>query len=245
MSDNWDFYSCRVDDRPASIFVDLGIRADVPDDRLPRLAWLRLQLRFPRDDGLSEDREFDDLMAVEDALTEAISASEAQAMYVGRNTSDGSRDFFCYCDNVVAIEAALADAMAGFPSYEFVTGERDDPDWSCYLQFLYPTPRAMETIENRSLLNQLRAHGDTLEVRRPVTHWVYFQRSEDRENFARRCGTLGYAFADDDTEDGSLRLRVERTDSVQPDDIDRVVLELFDLATECRGNYDGWETSVE
>jgi hypothetical protein len=30
MSDEWDFYFCQVEDHPASIFVDLGVRQDVP-----------------------------------------------------------------------------------------------------------------------------------------------------------------------------------------------------------------------
>lgn len=30
MSDNWDFYFCRIEDEPASIFVDLGIHDDAP-----------------------------------------------------------------------------------------------------------------------------------------------------------------------------------------------------------------------
>ena len=30
MSDDWDFYSLRVDGEPASIFVDLGISEDAP-----------------------------------------------------------------------------------------------------------------------------------------------------------------------------------------------------------------------
>ena len=42
MSDAWDFYLCRVDNRPASIFVDLGIRKDVPVADLGDMAWLRV-----------------------------------------------------------------------------------------------------------------------------------------------------------------------------------------------------------
>ena len=48
MSNDWDFYSCRVDDKPASIFVDLGIRRDVPLSGRPYMAFVRLFMRAPR-----------------------------------------------------------------------------------------------------------------------------------------------------------------------------------------------------
>lgn len=38
MSEEWDFYFCQVDDKPASIFVDLGIREQVPIAALPHRA---------------------------------------------------------------------------------------------------------------------------------------------------------------------------------------------------------------
>jgi hypothetical protein len=61
MSNDWDFYSCRVDDKPASIFVDLGIRRDVPLSGRPYMAFVRLFMRAPRPDGLSSQEEFEDL----------------------------------------------------------------------------------------------------------------------------------------------------------------------------------------
>ena len=39
MSDDWDFYFCRVDNQPASIYLDLGIAAQAPLTEFPCMAY--------------------------------------------------------------------------------------------------------------------------------------------------------------------------------------------------------------
>jgi hypothetical protein len=65
MSDDWDFYFCRVNDALSSIFVDPGICADAPDTRRPHLLWLWVPMQAARDDGLSSDLESPTLHAIE------------------------------------------------------------------------------------------------------------------------------------------------------------------------------------
>ena len=48
MSDQWDFYFARINDAVSSIFVDLGLRADVPVEKRPWLLWVWLELRAPQ-----------------------------------------------------------------------------------------------------------------------------------------------------------------------------------------------------
>lgn len=56
MTDDWDFYAARVDDRPASIFVDLGAAQAAPVETLPLRAHVRLFMNSPRPDGGWEER---------------------------------------------------------------------------------------------------------------------------------------------------------------------------------------------
>jgi len=53
MSDDWDFYFCRVDDKPASIFLDLGIEKEAPVYGFSVMAYVRIRMQAKRDDGLS------------------------------------------------------------------------------------------------------------------------------------------------------------------------------------------------
>src|SRR4051794_36990810 len=94
MSDDWDFFALRVDDQPASIFVDLGLRQEAPIRSHPTMGYLRVLMHRPRN-GLSSKDEFDDLIALEDRMTAKI-IQDGTAIFVGRNTSSGNRDFYFY-----------------------------------------------------------------------------------------------------------------------------------------------------
>ena len=74
MSDEWDFYLCQVEDLPASLFVNLGIDQDVPIADLDEMAWLRVYLRQPREDGLSGKEEYGRLSEIEDAVIRTLCA---------------------------------------------------------------------------------------------------------------------------------------------------------------------------
>lgn len=247
MSDEWDFYFCHVDDKPASLFIDLGIRDDAPLSGLTEMAWLRLYMREPRDDGLSGKTEYERLTEIEDALSEAIS-DDPKVAYVGRNTSDGCRDFYFYCCNGHTAESCLSSAMVPYSEYEFETGSRSDEEWSTYFEFLYPSDREYQMILNGRVLANLESHGDKHHIEREVCHWVYFKSSDDRSRFLRTAIEKDYKLVnehDDGEGDRAYGLTVGRVNAVDFTTINNVVLELFDLAIEYNGDYDGWETSVE
>ncbi|MEN0048709.1 MAG: DUF695 domain-containing protein [Bacteroidota bacterium] len=52
--------------------------------------------------------------------------------------------------------------MAAFPKYKFDFGHKPDKEWSGYFNFLYPSPRQMQAIQNRRILEQLEKGGDNL-----------------------------------------------------------------------------------
>ena len=87
MSDEWDFFALRVDDAPASIFVDLGIAKEAPIRTFSRMAYLRVLMRNPRADGLSSQEEFNDLIAIEDAVVSKVTAERASMGISHRESS--------------------------------------------------------------------------------------------------------------------------------------------------------------
>lgn len=247
MSDDWDFYLCHVEDTTASQFVDLGIHDEAPLPGLEEMAYLRLQLREPRDDGLADRGEFERLTEIEDALAAAV-ADDAKIAYVGRSTANGCRDFFFYCADAQATQSCLSGAMVPFSGYEFETGAHADPQWSAYFEFLYPSPREFQMILNGRVLASLEEYGDQFDIEREVCHWIFFPSSEDRSRFMGAAVERGYQVIEQDDEgegDRKFTLKVARTHAVDFGTINDVVLELFDLAEECNGEYDGWETPVE
>jgi len=244
MSDDWDFYFCQIDDRPASLFVDLGLHCSAPIAELSDMAWLSLQLLHPGPDGLTGNEEFDRLNEIEDALA-ATDVGDTQLVYVGRSTSGGHRDFLFYTTNGLKAESRLSAAMVAYPEYGFEVGSRPDADWSVYLEFLYPSDRQRQMILNGRVLQTLEESGDQHQIEREVCHWIYFDSQDDRTRFAAEAANKGYKLTDMSDQDGKHGAQLTGVTAVDYSTINTIVLELFDLATKFSGEYDGWETSVE
>jgi len=249
LSDAWDFYFANVNDVIASLFVDLGIRNSVPDAKRPWLLWVWVYFRQPREDGLSSSEEAPILYQIEDALTKAVKEM-TEAELVGRITTAGHRGFYFYGPRPDHFEEAVASGLMSFSAYQFDSGKKPDPEWSHYLNVLYPTPEQYERIKNLHVVEVLEKDGDSLKAPRPVSHWAYFKSAEDRAEFIRKAVSCGFTITDE-SESGEPEcehpygVTLERIDRVDWNSINKVTLDLFRLAHDIGGEYDGWETSVE
>lgn len=246
MESDWDFYLCEVESRQASIFLDLGYRDHAPLAAAEELIWVRVPMRFPRPDGLSSKEELSDLCRVEDVLCQAADTADSAFHYVGRATWDGNRDFYFYGPHR-DIETGFAQAIQSLKHYCCEIGGRDDPDWQAYFHFLFPGPREYQTIQNGRVVRHLEECGDQLTTAREVQHWVYFVADEHRRLFIKRLPRTGCVVADEHDEgpeDTRYVVSVVKRHAVDVDTVNDEVLRLFDLAGDCRGCYDGWETSV-
>ena len=244
MSDEWDFYPALVDDQPASIFVDLGIAASAPISSHGIMGYLRIHMRQPRENGLSSEAEFHALVGLEDIVTEKISTS-AGAIFVGRNTSSGNRDFYFYVTDATLFETSVAAAMASFPDYEFEVGSRPDLVWQTYFEFLYPSPKQRQCIENRRVCDSLEKHGDRIDRPRLIDHFAIFPHRSNCEAYVDFVGARGFAIREGHpSNDGKADWYVEFSRIDTPREIDDVTLELFEGAKERGGYYDGWGCNV-
>ena len=245
MANEWDSYPLRVDDEPASIFLDLALARSAPRTSHPTMAYLRVRMRQPRPDGLSSQEEAQALFALEDALDQAF-AEGGHAIYAGRNTSAGNRDFYFYTADGARFESAAERAMQGFPGYEFSIGTQPDPEWRVYFDFLYPTPDDHQRMLNRRVLHQLAQHGDDPEKPRPIDHMAVFGGAAVCAAFIEQVRGQGFAVTAGHPltrDDGSFAVEFTRAD--RPAEIHGITLELVALIHSHQGDYDGWGCPVE
>jgi regulator of RNase E activity RraB len=245
--DRWDFYFCRIDDVLTSVFFNESVNARVPLQGMSKLFLLRIQMKKPRPDGLSSSEEFEALGEVEEALTAEI-AKPRRVKFVGRTTGGGRREFYFYAADLARVEDAAKEAMSKFPSYEFRTADKDDPDWKAYRELLYPSPRDRQRIENREVCEALKDNGDPLTAKREIDHWAYFATDAARADFIAQASRLGYMVRSAFETKGDARqfgAQVFREDFADWDSANETTLELFDLAIALGGDYDGWESPVE
>ena len=245
MSTDWDFYFCQVDDHPGSIFVDLGIAKEAPVAGYSVMAYVRIYMQMPREDGLSSQSEFETLCALEDALGSL--QSENAVLYVGRNTSSGCRDLYFYARSSEGWEERVGRVMRVFPTYEYACGTRNDPDWNSYFSFLYPSDEDRERIQNRRTCDALKSKGDTLETERLIEHWAYFPDLTSRAAFLKEVTKLGYTAAasiEPESPGDRYGVRLSCVGVPSTSNIDSLTLPLFRAARNHGGEYDGWETQV-
>jgi len=247
LSDEWDFYFARVNDAVSSIFVDLGIRADVPVESRPWLLWVWVQLQAPNPDGLSTSDEAPKLNEIGEALDATISAT-CGAQLVGRITGNSRREFYFYAAEPGELTASVANAMKVFAEYKYETGSTFQPEWEQYLM-LYPSETNLERMQNRRVLEALAEQGDAHEIPRKVDHWLYFGDEASRAACRETLAAIDFAVEDEGmVEEGvgdlPYVLVVSRVDAVDTHTINGITLELQRLAGEYCARYDGWECEV-
>src|ERR1700743_729998 len=118
MPDTWDYYLCDLNDAAASIYLNLGLAETAPDREKPNLLWIWVEMKWPADNGLSTDSEFDTLCEIENRMTATIK-DKFEAVYCGRITTDGRREFYFYAARSDQLQQAVEEALAKFKGYEF------------------------------------------------------------------------------------------------------------------------------
>jgi uncharacterized protein (TIGR01619 family) len=247
MSDEWEFYFCTIDNSPASIFVDVGLEDSVPDEARPHCAEITVFLLNPTEQGLTTDEEADTLWKIEEALVRKLRESNS-AELVGRVTMDGARSFYFYAASDEDMDDRVFEVLDQFPQYEVNIEVDYEPEWDAYFQTLFPAPIDWQQIFDRQLVEQLIESGDPLTPPREVAHYLYFNSTEGREQFAEQVQTLGFEVTDQaehpEEEDHPHGIRIVRGDPVVMDHIHGVTRELMNNAAILGGIYDGWECPV-
>jgi len=165
--------------------------------------------------------------------------------YVGRNTSDGNRDFYFYTASLDKLHRCLDTVVKAFPQYEFTLGGREDAEWSTYLEFLTPSPADKQRIMDRRVCEQLREHGDDLSIPREIDHRVYFSDKSAVKQYAAFLVENGFI----EIKKGKIKpfggqkfIDFKRVGA--PEDVSDIVYDLSAKATELGGEYDGWGCAI-
>jgi hypothetical protein len=248
LSDEWDFYFARVNDAVSSIFVDLGIRPDVPNEKRPWLLWVWVDMKTPRPDGMSSGAEAPKLHEIGTAL-DAMVSPVCGAQLVGRITGSNRREFYFYGEEPGELETCVERALQPFEGYKYQVGSTFQPDWDQYLELLYPSETNLQRMFNRRVLEMLTKNGDVHELPRKIDHWLEFPSAEARAACRSTLQAIEFGIEDEfEAEEPEAEmphsLVVSRVDSVDSHTINGITIELARLAGELGGRYDGWECPV-
>src|SRR5688572_6685731 len=136
--DEWDFYPCRVDEAPASIFLNLGFAAAQRPASADTLYWVRIAMAEPGDHGMGTESEANVMFPIEDEV--AARAQDVGLLYVGRlrNHATWQLTFYGPAGRAELLRASVtASGVAASRGTE--TGSKPDPEWTYYENFLMPS----------------------------------------------------------------------------------------------------------
>jgi regulator of RNase E activity RraB len=239
---DFDVYMVTIDDRPASIIVDLAAAAYAPLESHPLRVDIQIPMRIPTDDGLRDASELEALSDLEDQFVEALE-QKVDAIYVGHVVHDGNTNLHFYVPD--SHRAAVDDlpSLTGEPgAYEPSWGVEEDPDWQLFDEFLAPGPYEAQEIWNRRLMETFREGGDRLESERTIDHLAVFASRDSAEQAASALREVGFATDDVEgpDEEGVWRLPFHRADHLAEGRPDEFCEQILDLILEHDGHYDGW-----
>ena len=134
-SNNFDCYVKTVHNKPASCAVNKAYIEFNEKQDFPFVGCIRVFMKMPEENGLSSNDEYETLTSIEKELVSYTEFSQ-DAIYVGRSTSDGMRDFYIYLDDYERHIEPIEKVMSQFSEYEFELGFRPDETWDVYYRFL-------------------------------------------------------------------------------------------------------------
>jgi hypothetical protein len=247
MQEYWERYVKPIDGHKAMVSFNASVADFVPDTEFMYVGFVKVKLNAPREDGLVNEEESNDVGFIEDRL-EMESLRWRSGKYVGRIISAGAVNFIYYLKLDFEWSNTVVSAMSHFKEYSYEYGSRADSEWEVYQKLLFPTTREWQVIANHHSCDRLLEQGDTLKKPRAIEHKAYFDSQKEREDFVARIESEGFVKQKEVEVPFNAKtvygLHFYRVDAPFYYDIDTLSMHLIDLCESCNGHYDGWESSL-
>ncbi|MBC8238054.1 MAG: DUF695 domain-containing protein [Helicobacteraceae bacterium] len=247
MQEYWESYVKQIDGHKAMVSFNAGVSDIVPDTEYMYVAFVKIKLNKPKEDGLVIDEEADDVGFIEDRL-EMESLRWRSGKYIGRIISQGEVNFIYYLKLNFEWNDTVKAAMDNFEEYTYESGSRTDTEWEVYQKLLFPSLKEWQIIANHHSCDKLKEQGDNLMVDRAIEHKAYFSSEQDRQSFIDLIEAENFTNQKDMEVPFNKKImygvQFYRWDIPFYYNIDELTMKLIDLSDTCNGNYDGWESSL-
>ncbi len=239
---DYEFYMASIQDQPAQIMVDLGVKPLAPVASLPVRLMVRVIMKHAREDGLRGDVEEAPLAHLEHQLKAEVQKQGLRL--VGRVVYQGWMDLIFYAPPKGDPEALHEAIMAIKEDYEVRVAMEHDAEWSMYLEFLYPTDtRAIQAMKNRRIFQRLVVAGDDPKAPRLVNHVAAFSDVITAVNAQQRIRDVGFkGLVVEQAGEERWELSFSRRETLDGGRMDSVCAQLIALVEDAGGTYEGWGT---
>lgn len=244
---DWGLYPTEIDGTPAWVTAELSF-AEEPDPTRTTFVHIRFPLPDCNEEGLPQEAGLERIVQIEEEVL-PLMEDRFKALHVGSMSHASQRHLFFYTANDKGLAEALRPLAAMFPGSAPSAMSRPDPTGDMYTSLLLPDDWQAEFIQNHRVCEALLSQGDNPEEARPIEHLAVFTTILGRERFAAKARELGYRIKptpDEPSGEGDdevFPLEFEHTGTTDPFELTERTTALADEATECDGEYDGWQAA--
>ena len=247
MQEYWESYVKPIEGHKAMVSFNAGMADVVPNPEFIYVAFVKVALNNPKEDGLVTEEESNDVGFIEDRL-EMESLRWRSGKYMGRIITQGEVNFIYYLKMDFEWKDTVEAAMQYFSDYKYEFGSRMDMEWEVYQKLLFPSIREWQIIANHHSCNNLQEQGDALNSERAIEHKVYFENKDNREKFISLIETNGFTTQSEMEVpfNGKIMYGIQfyRKDIPHFYEIDNLTMKIIDMSESLAGMYDGWECSL-
>lgn len=241
MSDHWDIYLTQIENNNIFVRLDMGIKNNVPIRNANKLVIVKIQTKSL----FSKKLNFKLLSEIEDTFDRHLTNKD---FFIGVTTDTECRRFYIYTMQETILKNSIESILTRNKKLKYNISIQNDPEWNIYLDRLYPDMFEQRWMLDRNVVEQLKTNNDDPQIPREVSHWFYFRNIDSRDSFKSKMNKNLYTNIDEqkvqENTEFSYQLIVSHITTVQLESINQHTTGLFQLAQECDGNYDGWETLV-
>lgn len=184
---------------------------------------------------------YEDFLETKEALRIALEHDE-KAKFVGMRVVDGWSELYFYANSAKSLEM-LTTKMLRDTGYLYESSVVKDTKWDFHYKNLMPTERELCHIESQKIIEMLEEEGDDLESVRSVEHYLSFELPTQKERFINTLNLEGFRFKDEiSSEEFEHGVALVKEHNVTPQEVTKVLDELFNAVKKLQGYYEGWST---
>ena len=247
-TENWDSYLSTINDKPASLLVDMGLYTTAPDQRYPFVVISGPQAQNTKKNGIPNKQEITDLEQML-TVTGSFIAGVTVSVLAGTFTYNNQRLNYYYVKDTAGVRNAILRMYnRNFKGYEFVLRMKYDPQWLNYLTFLYPTEATQNQMENNKIITRMLESGDSLVQKRNINFAVCFNSDTAWAAFTLFIRNNQFTLQKTPTIKNApfpLCLIFSQYNSIKPDSITLMTTAIKKEVKRHSGIYNGWDATLK
>ncbi len=188
----WDSYITKINNKPATVMLDMNLVFTAPDSRYPYLVVTGPKTSNVGPSGIPGQTEIEELEKVLEATDNFLMGATSRIL-AGTVTYNGQRNNYYYVRDTTVVRNAIQRMYKrNFPGYPYSLMVKKDAEWLTYRTFLFPSDTTQNWMDNNRNITTLLQKGDSLDKPRTITFAACFASDSARANFSSYVSEKGY-----------------------------------------------------